>query len=77
MSRYFFTIHMIDETIVTESDGSEFKDLAEARQEAIEAVGTMVLRGGLTEAAGDQSRRDLRPERRDRSLIPFEAPRLH
>ena len=78
MSRYFFTIHMIDETVVTESDGIEFKDLAEARQEAIEAVGTMVLETRIRRERpairaveiSDQSGEIV-------SVIPFEAPHLH
>jgi hypothetical protein len=78
MSRYFFTLHMIDETVVAESDGIEFKDLAEARQEAIEAVVTMVLEGRIkrerpaikTVEISDQSGEIV-------SLIPFEGPRSH
>ena len=76
MSRYFFTIHMIDETVVTESDGIEFKDLAEARQEAIEAVGTIVFETRIM-----RERPAIRAvEISDQSgeiVSVIEAPRLH
>ena len=76
MSRYFFNIHMIDETVVTESDGIEFKDLAEARQEAVEAVGTMVLERRIRRERPSIRAVEISNDSGETvSVIPFEAPR--
>ena len=78
MSRYFFTIHLIDETVVTESGGIEFKDLAAARQEAIEAVGTMVLEMRIRREQPAIRAVEISAQSGEIvSIIPFEAPRLH
>ena len=78
MSRYFFTIRMMDDTVLTESHGIEFKDLAEARQEAIEAVGTMVLETKIRREQPSIRAVEISNQSGEIvSVIPFEAPRLH
>ena len=78
MSRYFFTLRMMDESIVIESDGLEFEDLAAAQHEALEAVTTMLVESSInrqrprikTVEISDQTGEIL-------SVIPFEMPSRH
>ena len=76
--RYFFDLRMVDETAIFDTDGIEFTNFAEAYQQAIEAVATMVIEKGLSREQlsiraveiSDQSGQIL-------SVIPFEGPRSH
>ena len=76
--RYFFDLRMVDETAIFDTDGIEFTNLAEAYQQAIEAVATMVIKKGLSREQlsiraveiSDQSGQIL-------SVVPFEGPRIH
>ena len=78
MLRYFFNLRMVDETAISDADGIEFRNLAEAHKETIEAVTTMVIEKGLSREQlsiraveiSDQSGQIL-------SVVPFEGPRVH
>ena len=78
MSRYFFHMRMIDDTLIVDINGIEVTDLAAARGEAIEAVIEMTHEKELAGERPSIKAIEIADEGGEIvSVILFEAPHIH